>query len=51
MRKNKCNRATSTAYVESLAVSPDVIVDDEDERGTMIGNIVDWKKARDGSST
>lgn len=35
------------AYVESLTLSPSIVVDDEDPRGTGTGNIIDWSKAQD----
>lgn len=34
-------------YVESLTLSPSIVVDDEDSRGTGTGNIIDWSKAQD----
>lgn len=36
-----------SAYVESLTLSPSIVVDDEDPRGTGTGNIIDWSKAQD----
>ena len=41
-----CNSVVPQCYVESLTVSPDIVVDDEDPTGNRIGNIVDWSKAQ-----
>lgn len=41
-----CHSA-ETAYVESFTLSPSIVVDDEDPRGTSTGNIIDWSKAQD----
>ena len=41
-----CNSVLPRSYVESLTVSPDLVLYDEDPRGSNIGNIVDWKKAQ-----
>ena len=42
-----CRKVVTPAYVESLAISPDVIVDDTDNRGTSVGNIIDWGKTQE----
>ena len=34
------------AYVESLTLSPSIILDDVDPRGTSTGNIIDWSRAQ-----
>lgn len=34
------------AYVESITLSPSIVVDDEDPRGTGTGNIIDWRRSK-----
>lgn len=41
-----CRKAIPSAYVESLSLSPDVVIDDIDNRGTNVGNIIDWAQAQ-----
>ncbi|XP_056022199.1 uncharacterized protein K02A2.6-like [Ostrea edulis] len=39
--------STVPAYVKTLTLSPSIVLDDEDPRGTSTGNIIDWCKAQD----
>ena len=41
-----CNDITQEPYVDSLTLTPDVILEDLDRRGSGIGNLVDWKRAQ-----
>jgi hypothetical protein len=34
------------SYIDSLTVTPEVILEDLDPRGSGIGNLVDWKRAQ-----
>ena len=40
-----CNVITQEPYVDSLTLTPEVILEDLDPRGSDIGNLVDWKRA------
>lgn len=41
-----CNVITQEPYVDSLTLTPEVILEDLDPRGSGIGNLVDWKRAQ-----
>ena len=41
-----CNVITQEAYVDSLTLTPEVILGDVEPRGSGIGNLVDWKRAQ-----
>ena len=41
-----CNDITQEPYVDSLTLTPDMILEDLDPRGSGIGNLVDWKRAQ-----
>ena len=40
-----------TAYVESLSVNPNLVEEDDTNKGTPTGNIIDWKRAQDQDKT
>lgn len=41
-----CRKALPPAYIDSLAISTDVVIEDKDNRGTNLGNIIDWENAK-----
>ena len=41
-----CNVITQEPYVDSLTLTPEVILEDLDPRGSGIGNLLDWKRAQ-----
>ena len=41
-----CNVIAQEPYIDSLTVTPEVILEDLDPRGSGIGNLVDWKRAQ-----
>ena len=46
-----CNSMIPTAYVESLSVNPNLVEEDDTNKGTPTGNIIDWKRAQDQDKT
>ena len=41
-----CNVITQEPYVDSLTLTPEVILEDLDPGGSGIGNLVHWKRAQ-----